>query len=130
MRLLESYGSRPCVTQLKAHGPSRTCNESKEEKEHGKSHQFAPAEQKRTPLHAQFRISGQVAVWGLACNVATPTVFLAGRLGVQDLGPRKRLPELFSEPISKLSSQGCVVSWGVITYQCYQLDNQVPHLFF
>ena len=45
----------PCITQLKAQGPSRTCNESKEEEEEG------------TP-GGRLRVAGSgsgVGVWGL-----------------------------------------------------------------
>jgi len=38
LRLIDS-----CITQLKAQGPSRTCNESKEEEEEDSGEQKAPA---------------------------------------------------------------------------------------
>jgi len=50
LRLVDS-----CITQLKAQGPSRTCNESKEEEDHGFPHTYTEAFSrgtlKRTPLY-------------------------------------------------------------------------------
>ena len=61
-----------CITQLKAQGPSRTCNESKEEEEEGHWSRAAAARRAGLANSARIRHSGPDSSPGMRVRVLKP----------------------------------------------------------